>query len=167
LQIDILTFGYYLEFVSWNLGFLMNRMDKNKFAILSLLGLLMYCAASAGAQEGAAERDPFYPGTDRPAVRAPGPGRADEGSWGRDPFYNPLAGRTPVQKGPLAPGTRALTGIIYSMDVRLAIFGGETYQEGGKVGEKKLVEIRRRSVVFMNAAGEKEEVFLEDFTMNK
>jgi hypothetical protein len=60
-----------------------------------------------------------------------------------------------------------LTGIIYSKDVRLAIFGGETYQEGSKVGDRKLVDIRTRSVVFMSAAGDKEEVFLEDFTMNR
>jgi hypothetical protein len=46
-------------------------------------------------------------------------------------------------------------------------FGGETYQQGGKVGDRKLVEIRMRSVVLMSAAGEKEEVFLEDFTMNR
>ena len=145
----------------------MNRMDKKKFAILSLLGLLMYCAASAGAQERATETDPFYPSADRPAVSATRPGGADESSWGRDPFNNPLAGRAAVQKGAPSPGQRMLTGIIYSKDVRLAIFGGETYQEGSKVGDRKLVDIRRRSVVFTNAAGVKEEVFLEDFTMNK
>jgi len=58
-----------------------------------------------------------------------------------------------------------LTGIIYSNDARVAIFGGETYQEGSKVGDRKLVEIRMRSVVLMSVSGEKEEVFLEDFTM--
>ena len=145
----------------------MNRMDKKKFALLGLLGVLMYCAASAGAQERAEERDPFYPSPDRPSVTSTRPGGADESPWGRDPFNNPLAGRSPVQKGAPAPGQRALTGIIYSQDVRLAIFGGETYQEGSMVGDRKLVEIRRRSVVFRSAAGEKEEVFLEDFTMNK
>ncbi len=119
------------------------------------------------AQDGAAERDPFYPSTDRPSVTSPRPGGAGESSWGRDPFSNPLAGKAAVQKGPSAPGSRMLTGIIYSKDVRLAIFGGETYPEGGKVGDRKLVDIRRRSVVFMSAAGEKEEVFLEDFTMNR
>ncbi len=123
---------------------------------------------AALALEGAVERDPFYPSSDRPGVTAPHPGGADQSSWGRDPFDNPLAGKAPVQKGANAPGAGpALTGIIYSMDVRLAIFGGETYGEGSKVGDRKLVEIRRRSVVFKNTAGEKEEVFLEDFTMNK
>lgn len=124
--------------------------------------------ASAHAQEGALEKDPFYPSADRPAVSPPRPGGADESSWGRDPFNNPLTGRTQAQKGPPSPGQRrALTGIIYSKGVRLAIFGGETYQEGGKVGDRKLMDIRRRSVVFMSAAGEKEEVFLEDFTMGR
>jgi len=122
---------------------------------------------AARAQEGAAERDPFYPSADRPGVTAPRPGGGGERSWGRDPFNNPLAGKAIVQKGQPAPGNRVLTGIIYSKDVRVAIFGGETYLEGGKVGDRKLVEIRMRSVVFMNAAGDKEELFLEDFTMNR
>jgi hypothetical protein len=122
---------------------------------------------AARAQERSAERDPFYPSADRPAVSATRPGGADESPWGRDPFTNPLAGKSPVQKGAPSSGQRALTGIIYSKDVRLAIFGGETYHEGSKVGDRKLVDIRRRSVVFKSAAGEKEEVFLEDFTMNK
>ena len=121
----------------------------------------------AQAQDGMAERDPFYP-SNRPIATAPRPVGADEGSWGRDPFNNPLAGKAPAQKGPLSPGQgRLLTGIIYSNDIRLAIFGGETYQEGVKVGDRTLVDIRRRSVVLMSAAGEKEEVFLEDFTMTK
>ncbi len=122
--------------------------------------------AAAQAQEGAAERDPFYPSADRPAVTTHRPGGADERSWGRDPFNNPLAGR-PAAKRPASPGGRVLTGIIFSNDVRVAIFGGETYQEGNKVGDRRLVEIRMRSVVLMSAAGEKEEVFLEDFTLNR
>ena len=127
-----------------------------------------FSLTAARAQDGATGRDPFYPSVDRPAVTAPRPGGADESSWGRDPFSNPLAGKAPIQKGTSSPGQgRALTGIIYSKDVRLAIFGGETYPEGSKVGDRKLVDIRRRSVVFMSAAGEKEEVFLEAFTMNR
>lgn len=122
---------------------------------------------AARAQEGAVERDPFYPSAARPSVTAPPPGGTDEGPWGRDPFDNPLAGKATMQKGPLSPGQdRALTGIIYSRNVRVAIFGGESYQEGSMVGDRKLVDIRRRSVVFM-IAGVKEEVFLGDFTMNK
>jgi hypothetical protein len=126
-----------------------------------------FSMTAAQAQEVAAERDPFYPSANRPAVTTHRPGGSDESSWGRDPFNNPRAGRTPAQKGQASPGVRALTGIIYSTDVRVAIFGGETYQEGSKVGDRKLVEIRTRSVVLMSAAGEKEEVFLEDFTMNR
>jgi hypothetical protein len=125
-----------------------------------------FSMTAALAQEGAVERDPFYPSADRPAVTAPRPNGAGESSWGRDPFNNPLADKAIVQKGPSSPGIRMLTGIIYSKDVRLAIFSGETYREGSKVGDRKLVNIRRRSVVFMTA-GEKEEVFLEDFTMNR
>jgi hypothetical protein len=121
----------------------------------------------ARAQEGAAETDPFYPSADRPGVTATRPDGAGESSWGRDPFANPLAGKAIIQKGLSSQGIRLLTGIIYSKDVRLAIFGGETYQVGSKVGDKKLVDIRMRSVVFKGDAGEKEEVFLEDFTMNR
>jgi hypothetical protein len=127
-----------------------------------------FSMTAARAQEGAAERDPFYPSADRPSVTAPRPGGADDRPWGRDPFNNPMAGRAPLQQGSASPGQgRALTGIIYSKDVRLAILGGETYREGSKVGDRKLVEIRERSVMFMSPAGEKEEVFLEDFTLNK
>jgi hypothetical protein len=138
-----------------------------KLVIISTV-VSAFSMTAALALEGAAERDPFYPSADRPGMTAPPSSGAGESSWGRDPFNNPLAGRTPVQKGPLSPGQgRLLTGIIYSEDVRLAIFGGETYQVGSKVGDRKLVDIRRRSVVFMSAAGEREEVFLEDFTMNR
>ena len=79
----------------------------------------------------------------------------------------PVSIRPGPGEGAIFCSGRTLTGIIFSEDVRLAIIGGETYQEGVKVGDRKLVDIRRRSVVFMSAAGEKEEVFLEDFTMNK
>jgi hypothetical protein len=124
-------------------------------------------ATAVQAQEGAAEKDPFHPSTGRPVAIVPGPASGDD-SWGRDPFNNPLAGKPPEQKMAPSPGSgRMLTGIIFSKDVRLAIIGGETYQEGVKVGDRKLVEIRGRSVVFIGAAGEKEEVFLSDFTMNK
>jgi hypothetical protein len=120
------------------------------------------------AHVDAEEKDPFYPSADRPGLTAPRPSETGgERSWGRDPFNNPLAGKAIVQKGQPAPGNRVLTGIIYSKDVRVAIFGGETYQEGSKVGDRKLVDIRSRSVVLMSSAGEKEEVFLEDFTMIK
>jgi hypothetical protein len=126
-----------------------------------------FSMTAALAQEGAAESDPFYPSAERPGVISSRPSGTGESSWGRDPFNKPLAGKAIVQKGQPAPGNRVLTGIIYSKDVRVAIFGGETYQEGSKVGDRKLVNIGRRSVMLMSAAGEKEEVFLEDFTMTK
>jgi hypothetical protein len=62
---------------------------------------------------------------------------------------------------------RTLTGIIYGKNVRLAIIGGETLGEGSMVGEQKLVDIRRRSVVLMNPAGGSEEIFLENFSIRK
>src|ERR1700686_4992881 len=106
-----------------------------------------FSMTAAVAHVGAEEKDPFYPSADRPGVAAPRPsGTGGEGPWGRDPFNNPLAGKAIIQKGQPAPGNRMLTGIIYSKDVRVAIFGGETYQEGSKVGDRKLVDIRRRSV---------------------
>jgi hypothetical protein len=132
-----------------------------------IMALAVVFASAVHAQEGAAEIDPFYPSADRPSVTAPVPGGADN-SWGRDPFANPLAGRAPVQKGPPPPGQgRALTGIIFSKDVRVAIIGGETFRENDKVGDRKLVKISSRSVVLVNATGEREEMFLEDFSMSK
>jgi hypothetical protein len=136
-----------------------------KLVIISIV-VSAFSMTAARAQQGAEEKDPFFPSADRP-VTAIRPGGAGESAWGRDPFDNPLTGKAVVPKGQSAPGIRMLTGIIYSNDVRLAIFGGETYQVGSKIGDKKLVDIRMRSVVFMSAAGEKEEVFLEDFTMNR
>ena len=124
-------------------------------------------ATAVQAQEGAEEKDPFHPSAGRPVISVPGPPSGDD-SWGRDPFNNPLAGKSVQQKGAPSPGPgHVLTGIIFSNDVRLAIIGGETYQVGAKVGDRKLVDVRSRSVVFMSAAGEKEEVFLADFTMSK
>ena len=60
-----------------------------------------------------------------------------------------------------------LTGIIYGERLRPAIYGGETYREGSTVGDRKLVNIREKSVVFKSEAGEKEEIFLEDFSVSK
>jgi hypothetical protein len=132
-----------------------------------ILTMTVIFATAVQAREGAVENDPFHPSAGRPVATAPGPPSGDD-SWGRDPFNNPLAGKPPAQKmAPSPVSGRMLTGIIFSEDIRLAIIGGETYQEGVKIGDRKLVDIRRRSVVFMSAAGEKEEVFLEDFTMNK
>jgi len=143
------------------------HMRKGLLYII-IITMTVIFATAVQAQEGAAENDPFHPSAGRPVVSVPGPPSGDD-SWGRDPFNNPLAGKRPEQKN-MAPSSvpgLVLTGIIFSKDVRLAIIGGETYQAGVKVGDRKLVDIRSRSVVFMNTAGEKEEVFLADFTMNK
>jgi len=138
-----------------------------KGLIYIIMTVAVIFTTAVQAQEGAAEKDPFHPSAGRPVVSVPGPSSGDD-SWGRDPFNNPLAGKRPSQKMETSPGPGlVLTGIIFSEDVRLAIIGGETYQVGAKVGDRKLVDIRSRSVVFMSAAGEKEEVFLSDFTMSK
>ncbi len=138
-----------------------------KGLIYIIMTVAVIFTTAVQALEGAAEKDPFHPSAGRPVATAPGPPSGDD-SWGRDPFNNPLAGKRPEQKMAPSPGPGlVLTGIIFSEDVRLAIIGGETYQVGAKVGDKKLVDIRSRSVVFMSAAGEREEVFLKDFTMNK
>jgi len=123
-------------------------------------------AAAVHAREGAAEQDPFYPSTGRPAATKPDP---VDNSWGRDPFSNPLTDRAPAQTRTTPPSGRSnvLTGIIHGKDVRLAIIGGEALREGSKVGDRKLVDIRTRSVVFMSVAGEREEVFLEGFSMGR
>jgi len=115
------------------------------------------------AQEGGQERDPFF--SDGPRAKAIAPAPQDN-DWGRDPFSPPFEGTaqpsapqgTPVQG-------KKLSGIIYGNDVRLAIIGGEILREGSRVGDRKLVDIRNRSVVFKSVSGEKEEVFLEDFSM--
>lgn len=138
-----------------------------KGLIYIILTMTVIFATAARAQEGAAERDPFYPSTGRPAAPVPPPPSGDD-AWGRDPFNNPLAGKPPAQTGAPSPAaSHKLTGIICSADVRLAIINGETYHAGSMVGEVKLVDIRIRSVVFKSAAGDQEEVFLEDFTMSK
>jgi hypothetical protein len=51
--------------------------------------------------------------------------------------------------------------------VRVAIIGGETYREGSMVGDQKLVDIKKRSVVLMNGSGGYDEVFLDDFSIRK
>lgn len=142
----------------------LERMRKGLIYIIVTMTVVF--AAAVHAQEGAAEKDPFYPSAGRPAATRPDP---VDSSWGRDPFSNPLAGRAPAQTGPaLSPGrSNVLTGIIHGKDVRLAIIGGEALREGSKVGDRKLVDIRTRSVVFMSVAGEREEVFLEGFSMGR
>jgi hypothetical protein len=137
----------------------------NKSLLSLMIAATMLTATTAWAQEGATERDPFH--TTEKRVAGPPPVPAGN-AWGRDPFNNPLANRTPVrtQRGPDVQG-KGLTGIIYSKHVRLAIFNGEALREGGSIGDRKVVSIGVRSVRLKNAAGSIEEVFLQDFSMRK
>jgi hypothetical protein len=142
-------------------------VDMGKKIFLIIIVITAACSTVAPAQEAASDRDPFYPSEQRrPAASAPSPAGAD---WGRDPFNSPFAGKGPVQQQDQNRSGRArtLTGIIYGKNVRLAIIGGETLGEGSMVGEQKLVDIRRRSVVLMNPAGGSEEIFLENFSIRK
>jgi hypothetical protein len=138
-----------------------------------LIVIITLSGAAAWGVEGMEEKDPFYPGS-RPAAKVPANTSASTAvssgtsTWGRDPFSNPFGGKAPATKvSASASRGKGLTGIIYSPDVRLAIINGEMFREGSMLGEKKLVDIRMRSVVFLNAAGGQEEEFLEDFSIRK
>jgi hypothetical protein len=131
--------------------------------IVYIIILIMVFSATAWAQQGAEEIDPFHPSGNRPTASAPA-----DGTWGRDPFNSPLGGKPSVSKAPERAGRgTGLTGIIYSPDIRLAIINGEALREGSAVGDKKIVDIRRQSVVFLNAGGGREEMVLEDFSIRK
>ncbi|HYA86642.1 MAG TPA: hypothetical protein VEI57_06235 [Nitrospirota bacterium] len=114
------------------------------------------------AQEAEQERDPFF--GERPGSSVTST-LQDSGEWGRDPFTKPFEGTA------IAPATRApekkLTGIIYGKDVRIAIIGGDMVREGSLVGDRKLVNIRQRSVVLVNSTGGSDEIFLENFSIRK
>jgi len=133
--------------------------------IVYIIMMTVVLTAAALAQEGTEGTDPFYPSGSRPTAPAPIPA---VDSWGRDPFNNPLANRAPVRTERV-PETRGkgLTGIIYSKGLRLAIINGEALREGSSVGDRKVVSIGVRSVRLKNAAGNIEEVFLQDFSMRK
>ena len=134
--------------------------------MLSLtISATMIFVTAVWAQEGATERDPFYSTEKRPSAPAPVPAG---NAWGRDPFNNPLAGRTPArrERGPEDRG-KGLTGIIYSKDIRLAIINGEALSEGGSIGGRKVESIGERSVKLTNAAGTLEEIFLQNFSIRK
>ncbi len=131
----------------------------------TIIGLLLsaLCSVGALAQDKDLEKDPFYPVEKRPAAPAQAPG---DGDWGRDPFNSPLGNKTALpQKGASQAG--GLTGIIYGKHARLAIIDGEVLREGSMVGERKLVDIRRKSVILMSAAGGYEELFLADFSLGR
>jgi len=119
----------------------------------------------ARAQEADQDRDPFFP--DGPRSAATGTINSQLGNgWGRDPFDRPFAGTAVAQQSPVSRGKK-LTGIIYGEDNRIAILDGETIREGDKVGDLKLAQIRPNSVVLMDSAGNRTEVILENFSMQK
>lgn len=144
----------------------MTGMENMRGTIGLAALLIALSAGTAVSEEAGGGTDPFYPSAERPLQAAPSPRGAD---WGRDPFNNPLSERTTAQ--PQAETSRGrsttLTGIIYGDQARVAIIGGETVREGERVGEQRVAEIRRRSVVLVNAEGGREEVFLRDFSIRK
>jgi len=134
-----------------------------KRVILITISLTMLLSV-AWAEQAAPEKDPFFP--PERGLLAPAQ-KSEEDGWGRDPFSSPLSEKTPG--GPSADfgGRKAITGIIYSKKARVAVIGGEMLQEGSMVGDRRIVEIRKRSVVFQNAAGGYEEAYIEDFSIRK
>jgi len=130
--------------------------------ILLISVLLSVTTIASAASEG---KDPFFPAGSRPTVTGP---LSQDRDWGRDPFNKPFEGKAQPeqQQGTRVHGS-SLSGIIYGKNIRLAIFGGETVREGGMVGERRLVAVNRRSVVLIDIEGNREEVFLEDFSIRK
>ena len=128
----------------------------NRLIIITIITAVLQ-VTGAWAQSGNIQRDPFSP-SEKGTASPP-----DE--WGRDPFGNPLTTGAPERhnegKGNL------LTGIIYGVNASIAIIGGEALREGDKVGERKLVQIRKNSVVLMDPSGRHEELFLENYSMGK
>ncbi len=143
--------------------------ERKTVTYMIALGMLLAfftAAPRAAAQQREIERDPFFPSEQRPAAAAPTP---EGNAWGRDPFTNPFGAKTLPgrQDQGVDKPQRSLTGIIYSKTQRLAIIGDEVLREGSRVGEKKIVDIRRKSVVLMDGSGRYEELTLEDFSLGK
>ncbi len=122
--------------------------------------LMLLCSSAALAEQTTSEKDPFFP-PERGLLSAPTPSAED--GWGRDPFASPLAEKTPSLAGGV--NGKKISGIIFSKRSRVAVIGGEMLQEGSMVGDRSIVEIRWRSIIFQNAAGGYEEVYLDDFSI--
>jgi len=117
------------------------------------------------AQQAEPDRDPFF-STGRISSETTSVPRDND--WGRDPFSRPFEGKGQTLPAPLGRiRGKNLTGIIYSNNIRYAIIGGEAVREGSMIGDQKLVDVRKRSVILMNGGGSREEVFLEDFSIRK
>ena len=131
--------------------------------ILSLSILMAAAIVNlSSAQDAGPERDPFFSAGPRSSGSVT---PQEEGEWGRDPFNRQFTEPASAREG-RARGVQ-LSGIIYGKDVRLAIIGGETRREGSMVGDRKLLEVRRHSVILTDSAGNREEVFVEDFSIRK
>ena len=139
-------------------------MKRERMRILvTCMAVLAGVAAAAPAEEGGGMHDPFFPSASRPKGPVAAP---DDLKLGRDPFANPLGRPSSSQPRATAPRS-GLTGIIYGKQSRIAIFNGEVLAEGSVIGDKRIVDIRKRSVLLMSPSGGYEEVFLEDFTLGR
>ncbi len=137
-------------------------MQRGMFNIFIIM---IFGAALSVSPAWAEETDPFFPSENRPSGQVTVPSDSD---WGRDPFSSPVSRKTTATREAGSGASRGnLTGIIFSKDVRIAIIGGEALREGSVVGNRKLMDIRKKSVVFMDAGGVPEEVFLEDFSLSR
>jgi hypothetical protein len=135
---------------------------------LSLIHFLAVSLLLFSSGVFAQERDPFFPSGPRSSETGSvpqGPG------WGRDPFTRPFEGKNTLLQpvSGLVDHIRGLrlTGIIYGKGDRIAIIGGEAYREGSMVGDRRLVDVKKRSVVLMGGGGSREELFIEDFSIRK
>lgn len=137
---------------------------KKILSVCIMIATTIY-AYAAPAPQSDKDRDPFFSGGPRSAASS---SVSQDRNWGRDPFTKPFEAKTQAvaPSGDQARG-KGLTGIIYGKNTRFAIIGGETYKEGSRIGAQRLVDIRRRSVIFVNDTGGREEVFLEDFSIRK
>lgn len=134
-------------------------MTMKRIVLAPVAVLLLALCSAAGAETGDFDKDPFFP-PERSLLEPAKP--SADGGWGRDPFVSPMAESAPVLPG----GARVrLTGIIYSKRSRLAMIGGEMLREGSMIGEQRLIEIRRRSVILQNPSGGYDEIYIEDFSV--
>lgn len=130
------------------------------FLYISLLTLAL--SSAVPAETTMPEKDPFFP--PERGLLAPATPSVEDG-WGRDPFASPLAEKTPSLAGGV--NGKKISGIIYSRRSRVVVIGGDMLQEGSMVGDRRIVEIRKRSVLFQNPSGGYEEVYLDDFSIGK
>jgi hypothetical protein len=132
----------------------------NRLIIITIITAALQ-VTGAWAQTGNIQHDPFFP-SEKGTASAPD-------GWGRDPFGSPFSTGSPGRhdEGSRTEGEKLLTGIIYSPNDSIAIISGEALREGDAVGDRKLMQIRKNSVVLMDQSGQREELFLENYSMGK